>query len=291
MPDSARANCTQFKNWIRINVLLCVSLMTLTGCFGPRTMRYDIQQYNKDVLESEKEMLLYNIASLHYDEPPHFMMLSSIAQTRSFSVGAAFQWTNLWNNLLVPLMFTSPTVHGGNSYQSGLTTSAVENPTFSFVPIQGPDLAQRLESPVTDKLSFFLEDLNFSAQPNWLNQAQAEWLILGFGQSLIIKHKDTTKNGCHKAIYRNDPDDYDDFLRCTKEIIEIDNPNLVEIDANHVIPTSKPKDSPSSTEIVGALQANYKWAKIDEKYVLTNPVRISAWLDYIPNLKARKTSC
>src|SRR5713101_796018 len=87
------------KSYRGTKALIYLALVALTGCFGAPAMHYDIQQYNKEALSSEEEMLLYNIGELHNRQPPHFMMLSEVDQTRTFAASAAFSWTNLWNRL------------------------------------------------------------------------------------------------------------------------------------------------------------------------------------------------
>jgi hypothetical protein len=84
----------QATGWRALKALIGVALVLLAGCLGPPTMHYDIQEYNKQALSAEEEMLLFNIGELHYTQPPHFMMLASISQSRTFSAGAGFQWTN-----------------------------------------------------------------------------------------------------------------------------------------------------------------------------------------------------
>jgi len=61
----------QIENLVRtpaggsgLKVLAGLALMVLTGCFGPPTMRYDIQEYNKQTIASEQKMLLFNLGRL-----------------------------------------------------------------------------------------------------------------------------------------------------------------------------------------------------------------------------------
>jgi hypothetical protein len=292
----------------RLKALFYLILGALTGCFGPPTMHYDIQKYNKEVLSSEEEMLLYNIGELHYGQPPHFMMLSSIAQTRMFSASAGFQWTNLWNSLFfVPATTASgPTVstQGSNTWQAGpFTAGATENPTFQFVPVQGNDFAQRLESSLTDKFTLFLEDRSW-----YSTTAETEELVMMFAQSLNLSHGDSRQ--CGSGLYVNKifdkqekaeakrkqvsneklslydkavlaGRDYSKLWECVKEISNTSPLYYEMIDANHPVPT-KASEDPKAADLVTALQAGYKWTKIGDKYVLVNPVKIPAWFDYEP---------
>jgi hypothetical protein len=304
MADRAMTSCTQLKGRTLVKALLSMIPLMLAGCFGPPTMHYDVQEYNKEVVSSEKEMLLYNIAELREDQPPHFMMLSNIAQTRSFSTGAAFQWTHLWNNLLLPLMLTSPQTRGSNTYQTNFNAATAENPTFSFVPVQGSDFAQRFESPLIDKLMLFSEDSNYS-----LPQGQLEWIMELFTQGIEMRHHDDTiphhDDPCRLKYYINDSfsrrtytsqrtytppgqniiEGWPDFSRCIKRIMESEG-NLSQIDTYHPIPgIAKPKDAPAATDVVSALQANLKWTDNDGKQ-LADRVKITAWLNYHPSFKS-----
>jgi len=85
---------------LRLKCLLLVTVLAFTGCFGATAMHTDIQEYNKQIIFSEQEMLLYNIGRLQYHLPPHFMMLASIAQTREFSTSAAFQWSQIFTAII-----------------------------------------------------------------------------------------------------------------------------------------------------------------------------------------------
>jgi hypothetical protein len=81
MSESATSIIRQPNARIALKAVLYLILIVSSGCFGPAGMHYDIQQYNKEVLSSEKEMLPYNIAAMNEGQPPHFMMVSNIAAT------------------------------------------------------------------------------------------------------------------------------------------------------------------------------------------------------------------
>jgi hypothetical protein len=109
-------------------------------------MHYDIQQYNKEVLSSEKEMLLYNIAALAEEQSPHFTMVSNISASRSFTSTSTFTFTNVRNKLFLGTN-TSDFQKGSNAYGEAVATGVTENPTITYLPIQGQDFASRFESP------------------------------------------------------------------------------------------------------------------------------------------------
>jgi hypothetical protein len=291
MPNQATTLIVRSTGWRRLKAAIVLALMALAGCFGPPTMHYDIQEYNKQVVSSEQEMLLYNIGRLHYDQPPHFMMVSSVSQTRMFSAGLSFQWMQMWNTLFVPTGGGSGVVpKGTNTWEAGpFTAGTTENPTITFVPIQGQDFAQRFESPLTDKFSLFYEDLSWSAPREDLTE-----LVDLFVQSLDLTHGDNHQ--CKRGRYFNRPFEQQDlkddnpepqyylseFSDCVDEIISRFQ-DVEQLDGSHKVPTEA-SDEPKSPDLVTALQANYKWAKIGEEYALTNPVRIPAWFDYFPNI-------
>jgi hypothetical protein len=256
-------------------------------------MRWDIDAYNREYLEAEKRMLLFNIALLRHDQPPHFMMLSAVAQTRSFSAGASFQWSHVWNSLLAPFVsgagssqnVRTITPRGSDTYAVGPFTAAIaENPTFTFTPIQGQDFAGRFESPLPDKLTTFLEDVR------WGNLGQMEEIVEVFADSLVLQHGDV--GACQQTVYENkrDPDPrhrgYKQLWDCVRFITHRPNLEYTAIDAiAHQVPTVTPEDTsstPAAADVVSALQAGYEWAKKGDKTVLTLPVKLPAWFDYDP---------
>jgi len=158
---------------LKITGLLIAAV--IQGCFGPPAMHYDIAAYNRDAETAEAEMLLYNIGQLSDERPPHFMMLQEVDQTRTFSAGGSFQWTHLTDSLFHlfgTTVATSVTTNGSDTYQAGpFTTSVAESPTVKFLPVQGADFFQRVESSQTDKFAFFLEEQRWYATYD-----EREWL-------------------------------------------------------------------------------------------------------------------
>ena len=277
MSDQARIVVRQLNGWRWLKASILVTLIALTGCFGARAMHYDIQSYNKSAVASEQEMLLYNIGRLHREQPPHFMMLSSIAQTRIFSATAAFQWGQMWNSLF--LWQKTPknlgtTTKGADAYQASLTAGATENPTIQFVPIQGQDFAQRFESSLTPLFSLFLEDRRWTA-PRW----EVETIVKLFAQSLLFIHGDAVCKG--KVVYTNGSEE---FSNCVDELLK-SKTNFVQIDGSHRVPT-RTSDEPKAADLVTALGAGYEWKKDDDKSAPATPIRIPAWLDYTPEFVA-----
>jgi hypothetical protein len=274
-----------------------LALLAFSGCFGAPAMHYDIQEYNKATVASEKEMLLYNVGALHFKQPPHFMMLSSVSQSRMFSASGSFQWSQMLNALTPTTMVAStvntlsganptpassrmtttanPTLAQGGNYQAGpFAAGAVENPTIQFVPIQGGDFAQRFESPITDKFLYFFEDQRWYAR-----KAEYKNLIMLFAQSLYLQHGETAKGApCSPGLLRNDG--FGTFSDCVTELLD-SGLNLVQIDGSHPVPTVK-SVAPMAADVVTALTSGYEWKERADKYPLTTPIRVPAWLDFEP---------
>ena len=295
MPNRAKL-VGQSTGWRRLKASIGLVLAALAGCFGPPTMHYDVQEYNKQVVSSEQQMLLYNIGRLNQNQPPHFMMVSSVSQTRTFSGGTSFQW------------MTNPSIWTVGPFTAG----GVENPTITFVPIQGQDFAQRFESPLTDKFTLFLEDRAWYSE-----STEPADIVMLFAQSLNLYHGDSKQ--CPAGLYVNrhlhqdevdssgnqqsivassqvgqqamkdlyisnqavqGSRDSESLFKCVKEITRTTTDSVL-IDASHLIPTKQSED-PKAADLVTALQAGYKWTKAGDKFVLANAVKIPAWFDYTP---------
>ena len=272
---------------LRPLLLIVLSLVALGGCLGPRWAEFDMQAYNERVISGEQEMILYNIGRLQNNLPPHFMMLTEVDPTHTFSGTASFQWSQIWQVLLIPFVKLAAinngnaTQKGTNGYQTAATGTIQESPTFRFQPIQGNDFAMRFESPLTDKFALFLEDEQYSG-------TRGEFRLLGllFFQSLLIIHGNN--GNCHEGLYMNDfrresnPSEHiytgQDFIDCLNQIMD-NSWDREMIDANHQISTKASAD-PAAADLVTALQQNYKWTKNGTDFVLVNPLKMFAMFDY-----------
>ena len=306
MSDQAKQVIVQVIGWRRLKAIVGLALVALTGCFGAEAMHYDIQEYNKQVVSSEKEMLLYNIAALHDKQPPHFMMLATVSQSRTFTGTAGFTWAN-------PATWSVP-----------FTATNTESPTIQFVPVQGQDFAQRFESSLTDKFTLFLEDQRRSG-----TYEERAWLVSLFAQSLVLNHGDGSE--CRSGLYFNRWQEVDEasqqkhyyadeFAKCLDSITYRRDLKFARIDAHHPVPTNTGA-APSADNVVTALSAGYEWyspsganatrqtslthetneqtsatrgkTTVSDKktsvdgttassgdFILTTPVRIPAWLDF-----------
>jgi hypothetical protein len=291
--------------------LLLFALLGFTGCFGPIAMKHDIQSYNEDILKSETQMLLYNVGLLSQHQPPHFMMLANVSQSRTFSATSGFSWAQALSainpitavaHIVSPTTTTTTTTSAfgtEGAWTAGpFSTTSSENPTITFVPIQGQDFYNRFESPLRDKMTILLEDERWSDVPtpteDFYAPAKQEIIIRMFTQSLFIVHGDNDK--CHTGrIYRNQTGtsdfypnyDFDMFDECVQEIMTHRNLQYVQIDGHYPVLTKAGAD-PSATDVITALGQGYEWTKDNKdskEYTLTSATKIPAWLNYEPNFK------
>lgn len=125
--------------------MVMVAFLILTGCasFGSISLNKAVMKYDDTVLRSEQELLLLNIIRMHYDQPPHFTVASSIAAT--FTLSYTGSLTGSIGRSLTSLPTTST-----STSTAGLTlgTTFSENPTITITPMQGKDFAQRLLQPI-----------------------------------------------------------------------------------------------------------------------------------------------
>jgi hypothetical protein len=128
--------------------MVLVAFFMLTGCasFGSISLNKAVMKYDDTVLRSEQELLLLNIIRMHYDQPPHFTVASSIAAT--FTLSYTGSLTGSTGRSLTGLPSTST-----STSTAGLTlgTTFSENPTITITPMQGKDFAQRLLQPIDTK--------------------------------------------------------------------------------------------------------------------------------------------
>ena len=115
-------------------------------------------------------MLVYNIGRLSEGQPPHFMMLASVSQSRTFSGTSGFQWSEalaatnpitLMSHAISPtttVTTTSSSLGEGSGWQAGpFSTASSESPTITYIPVHGQDFFNRFESPLRDRFLYFLE--------------------------------------------------------------------------------------------------------------------------------------
>src|SRR5262249_19669824 len=83
MDDRGRGNSLWHRSWRRlvpvvVVLLTCAPGTCLTGCLGPKAVRYPRLRYNEVVRDTNAEQLLLTIVRLRYADSPVFIDLPSI---------------------------------------------------------------------------------------------------------------------------------------------------------------------------------------------------------------------
>jgi hypothetical protein len=260
-------------------------------------MQHDIGWYNQATLNAETQMLLYNLGQLSEQQPPHFMMLATVSQTRTFSSTAGLQWTQalaalnpvtVFTRTLSPgttITTTSSNIGNGGTWQAGpFSLSSNENPTITFVPIQGQEFFNRFESPMRDKFTDIFQ------------KQDPELSLYLFVDYLEVLHGET--GACPKGYHLNNYvserrlkelgghyHGYADFKACLDEILDSTSTlYLDKIDGHHPVPTTTPSEV-GAAEVVNALDKGYEWRENGKNFALTTPIRIPVFLDYYPDYR------
>jgi hypothetical protein len=175
-------------------------ILLLAGCLGRVALRHNYQDYSEVYADAVNRQLLLNIARLSRDEPPYFIQLGTINSQFTFNGSLAFAPNDAD---VGPHSGGDLTKVGQNTLTLGgtATASAVESPTFQFVPLNGDTFAQAITAPIDKKVFYTLYDQDYPADE----------LMRLLVQSVQIE--DTSHSG-HMTVYVNDPNDqtYASFL-------------------------------------------------------------------------------
>ena len=130
--------------------ILCFALSALSGCAvaGPRSISAGRADYNEALNRTEDEQMLLAIVKGRYGETSSLLAVSGVAANVRFSTSAGIQAgfgrESNYSGSLVPFS-------GGLAYE--------ENPTITYVPVQGERYLRQLLSPVPlDILILFIRN-------------------------------------------------------------------------------------------------------------------------------------
>lgn len=127
-----------------------IMCFVLSGCtnLGPRAIEAGRTDYNTVLRSTSDQQLLHNLVRLRYMERPFFLEVASVTSQFTFgsSIGAGV-------TLNVDGLNDETNVGAQGLYQ--------EAPTVAYEPLQGPELVQRLLTPLE------LESLVMLAQSGW----------------------------------------------------------------------------------------------------------------------------
>jgi len=131
--------CHKYRQLLTLSIL-CFVLCALSGCavVGPSSITMGRATYNEAINTTEDQQILLSIVKARYGETFTLLAVSSVAANVAFrvnvgaNVGIGSQENYAGN--LVPLS-------GGVAYE--------ENPTISYVPVQGEKYLDQLLSPIS----------------------------------------------------------------------------------------------------------------------------------------------
>jgi hypothetical protein len=137
--------------------VLCLVLCVFSGCaiVGPRSIGTGRAGYNEVINKTQDEQMLLSMVKSRYGETASLLAVSGVAANVRFSthagIQAGFGPGDNYKGNLVPFS-------GGLAYE--------ENPTITYVPVQGEQYLRQVLSPVSlDVLILFIRNEVYSAQP------------------------------------------------------------------------------------------------------------------------------
>ena len=138
MDDRGRRPTLRRRSLQQVVVLLafwpCVS-----GCVGPKAIRYTRMRYNEVIRDTNDEQLLMNIVRLRYADSPIFIDLPNI--TSQFEVAGAGNYLGGYGNQ-----------YRGRSSLGFGEMSLRDTPTLSYHPREGREIAKALLTPLSADL-------------------------------------------------------------------------------------------------------------------------------------------
>ena len=135
---SGSATDARRRPFLQLAVIL-VACAGMTGCLGPKAVRYTRMRYNEVVRDTNDEQLLINIVRLRYADSPIFIDLPNI--TSQFEVAGGGNYLGGYGN-----QTNAPASLGfGNM-------SLRDTPTLSYHPREGREIAKALLTPLSADL-------------------------------------------------------------------------------------------------------------------------------------------
>jgi hypothetical protein len=153
------------EKYLRIShpiFLLVAACIMLMGCAGIDLPR-DSSELSGGYAKATNQQMLLNLARLQNDDPPYFLQLSNITSQDVLSGSAQFSPSN--SNTLHSTAQTAGGIAGlGPSTWTlgGMAQGSVaQNPTFTFVPLNGDTLSQLISVPMAQNLfyEFIIQDV------------------------------------------------------------------------------------------------------------------------------------
>jgi hypothetical protein len=139
MDDRRRAKTLSHRSLRPVVVVVLVVWGGMSGCLGPKAVRYTRMRYNEVVRDTNDEQLLMNIVRLRYADSPVFIDLPNI--TSQFEVSGQGGYLGGYGN---------QTPHSASLGNGGM--SLRDTPTLSYHPREGREIAKALLTPLSSDL-------------------------------------------------------------------------------------------------------------------------------------------
>jgi hypothetical protein len=138
MEDRGRGKTLWHRSFRRVVVLLA-AWAGVSGCVGPKAVRYTRLRYNEVIRDTNDEQLLINIVRLRYADSPVIIDLPNI--TSQFEMAGRGNYTGGFGNQFP----------GRSSLGLG-ELSLRDTPTLSYHPREGREIAKSLLTPLSADL-------------------------------------------------------------------------------------------------------------------------------------------
>jgi hypothetical protein len=137
----------------RVFFALAVGTALGSACatgLGPKTLRTERPDYNRQLLASHNAEMLLNLVRLRYNEPPLFLQVGSVVTNYKYEAGVSAGGGVGSGN-------------GGSSGTFGGNLDYREQPTITYSPLIGEDFAQRMLTPLPVESIMLFEQSGWSA--------------------------------------------------------------------------------------------------------------------------------
>ena len=139
--------------YFRFPFLMVAAVFVLSACtsFGPRRVGPDRFNYSEALANSARDQMLLNLVRIRYLEEPVFLAISSILTQYVYNVGAS-----AGANILL-----DEVTDNTSNVSAGANLGYEERPTITYIPIEGRDFTDRMQTSMPSDTIFA------AAQQGW----------------------------------------------------------------------------------------------------------------------------
>ncbi|MDR3317616.1 MAG: hypothetical protein LBS71_02310 [Puniceicoccales bacterium] len=125
---------------LKVRVFYISATLLMSGCssLGPRTVERVHYEYNTAIAKTADEQLLLNIVRLKYRDNPYFLEPTQIAENRKFTTRFGISGTKFG------------LASNAGKHELGILgyNEIFQNPTITYLPLQGEKFTHRMVSPI-----------------------------------------------------------------------------------------------------------------------------------------------